>query len=112
MQDSDTTDRKRDRPVRALRRPASGHSLSARHKARMTRPLVLTLLAGFGLVATLLGVAQLWDELGVTMTLHGWIAYGLGAAASCGLAGGLFFLTFKSARDGFDDIDRPEDGID
>ena len=70
---------------------------------------LLLLLALLGLGFTLWGVSAMWRNLGVQMTLHGWIAYGLGALASVALAGGLFFLTFKSARDGFDDIDRPED---
>ncbi len=43
------------------------------------------------------------------MTVHGWIAYGLGCVISVALAAGLFFLTFKSAREGYDDIERPED---
>ena len=51
----------------------------------------------------------MWAELGVNMTMHGWIAYGLGVVVSLLLAGGLFFLTFKSAREGYDDINRPED---
>ena len=70
---------------------------------------LLILLAVLGLGFTLWGVAAIWSSFGVQMTMHGWIAYGLGALASIALAGGLFFLTFKSARDGFDDIDRPED---
>lgn len=67
------------------------------------------MLAAIGLAITFLGVARLWSELGVSMSLHGWIAYGLGAGASLALAAGLFFLTFKSAREGYDDLDRPED---
>lgn len=74
---------------------------------RMTFLVLTAAIIGLGL--TLWGVATMWSELGVNMTLHGWIAYGLGALVSVLLAGGLFFLTFKSARDGFDDIDRPED---
>lgn len=70
----------------------------------------LVVLAAFiGLAATFWGVSAMWAELGVNMTLHGWIAYGLGILVSLLLAGGLFFLTFKSAREGYDDIDRPED---
>ncbi|MEM9055737.1 MAG: hypothetical protein AAGB16_10470 [Pseudomonadota bacterium] len=71
--------------------------------------LLLLLAAIIGLGATLWGVSALWAQLGVHMTLHGWIAYALGTLFSILLAGGLFFLTFKSARDGYDDIDRPED---
>ena len=73
----------------------------------MTWLLILLALLGLGL--TIWGVSAMWSNLGVQMTMHGWIAYGLGALASVALAGGLFFLTFKSARDGFDDIERPED---
>jgi len=75
----------------------------------MKTTLLLILLALIGLGFTIWGVSAMWSNLGVQMTMHGWIAYGLGAVASVVLAGGLFFLTFKSARDGFDDIDRPED---
>lgn len=74
---------------------------------KMTVFLVLLAIAGLGL--TIWGVSSMWAELGVNMTMHGWIAYGLGIVVSLLLAGGLFFLTFKSARDGYDDINRPED---
>ena len=70
--------------------------------------LVIT-VAIIALVVTFWGVSAMWAQMGVNMTLHGWIAYGLGIVVSILLAGGLFFLTFKSARDGYDDIDRPED---
>lgn len=74
---------------------------------RMTA--IMITLAISGLVLTFWAVSTLWAQMGVNMTLHGWIAYGLGAGVSILLAGGLFYLTFKSARDGYDDIDRPED---
>ncbi|MEL6857981.1 MAG: hypothetical protein AAFO74_06315 [Pseudomonadota bacterium] len=70
---------------------------------------LLIIAATIGLALTFWGVSSMWTELGVNMTMHGWIAYGLGALFSLLLAGGLFFLTFKSAREGYDDIDRPED---
>ena len=69
----------------------------------MFSKISLYLVAALSLVLVLAGVAALWTELGVNMTPHGWIAYGLGAAASFALAGGLFHLTFKSARQGYDD---------
>ena len=75
----------------------------------MKMTLLLVVLATLGLILTAWGVSSLWADLGVYMSLHGWIAYGLGALLSAALAGGLFFLTFKSARDGYDDINRPED---
>ncbi|MFN3213128.1 MAG: hypothetical protein ACE37M_08485 [Henriciella sp.] len=75
----------------------------------MKSTLLLILAAIIGLAATFWAVATMWSDLGVNMSLHGWIAYGLGVVMSLALAGGLFFLTFKSARDGYDEIDRPED---
>ena len=74
---------------------------------KTTLLLIIAAIAGLGL--TFWAVGAMWSDLGVTMTLHGWIAYGLGVLVSILLAGGLFFLTFKSARDGYDDIERPED---
>lgn len=75
----------------------------------MRMQFLVIIAAIVGLAITAWAVAAMWASLGVQMTLHGWIAYGLGCLVSIILAGGLFFLTFKSARDGFDDIDRPED---
>ncbi|MGB3625510.1 MAG: hypothetical protein WA989_06775 [Henriciella sp.] len=72
-----------------------------------------TLIAIFAGVTALLlagwGVALLWIETGVTMTMHGWIAYALGGIASLALSIGLFWLLFHSAREGHDDLDRPEE---
>ncbi|MEO1552569.1 MAG: hypothetical protein AAFR82_01450 [Pseudomonadota bacterium] len=75
----------------------------------MKTTVLLLLVAVLGLGFTAWGVSSMWADLGVHMTMHGWIAYGLGVVLSLALAGGLFFLLFKSAREGFDDIDRPED---
>ena len=77
----------------------------------MRMALLVGLSALVCLVLAAWGVSTLWADLGVNLTLHGWIAYGLGCAVSLALACGLFFLTFKSARDGFDDIERPEERI-
>ncbi len=75
----------------------------------MKMTVLLVVAAIIGLALTAWGVSSMWAELGVNMTMHGWIAYGLGVVVSLALAAGLFFLTFKSAREGYDDIDRPED---
>jgi hypothetical protein len=61
------------------------------------------------LVATFVGIGMMWSQFGINMTVHGWIAYGLGCGVSIALAVGLFYLTFKSAREGYDDIDRPDE---
>lgn len=74
---------------------------------KQTHLLIAAAILGLGFTAW--GVTSMWAELGVHMTLHGWIAYGLGVVFSLALAAGLFFLLFKSAREGYDDIDRPED---
>ncbi len=41
-----------------------------------------------------------------------WLPYGIGAFLTIVIGAGLFALTFHSARAGYDDIDRPEDGPD
>ena len=76
----------------------------------MTRTSLLAVIAALGLLI-LVGAAvyMMWSDLGVTMSMHGWIAYGLGAVASLALSVGLFWLLFHSARSGHDDIDRPEE---
>lgn len=40
---------------------------------------------------------------GVSMSIHGWIAMGLGAFLTTALGAGLMALVFVSARKGFDD---------
>ena len=75
----------------------------------MTMKTLVIIAAIIGLVVTFVGIGMLWSQFGITMTMHGWIAYGLGCVFSIALAAGLFYLTFKSAREGYDDIDRPED---
>ena len=76
----------------------------------MTRTSTLTILGAIAaLIVAGVAVAAMWADLGVTLSLHGWIAYGLGGVASLCLSGGLFYLLFYSARAGHDDLERPED---
>jgi hypothetical protein len=76
----------------------------------MSRTALFTLVSSLAvLVLAGAGVYMMWSDLGVTMSMHGWIAYGLGALASIALSVGLFWLLFHSARSGQDDIDRPEE---
>lgn len=70
---------------------------------------LLVLAAIIGLAVTLWGVTAWWSMLGINMTMHGWIAYALGIIGSFAVAGVLFYLLFKSAREGYDDIERPEE---
>ena len=74
----------------------------------MSKNALLVMFSVIALVAVLFGVAQLMSSFGMNLSVHGWIAYGLGALVSFGLAFGLFFLTFKSARDGYDDVQHPD----
>ncbi len=61
--------------------------------------VLVVLLAG-GLAIMAFG----WLRLeGVEMSIHGWIALGLGAGLSLALGAGLMALSFHSARAGFDD---------
>ena len=76
----------------------------------MTRTSMLAIAAA--IIALSLagwGVSAMWQDLGVGMSMHGWIAYGLGAAGCLARSAGLFWLLFHSARSGHDDLDRPED---
>ena len=52
-----------------------------------------------------------WEELGVELSIHGWIAYAIGAVGSVAVSGVLFYILFHSARNGYDDIDDGEDGV-
>lgn len=44
---------------------------------------------------------------GVAMSAHGWFALILGTLVTLGLTGGLFALSFHSARSGHDDVVEP-----
>lgn len=58
-----------------------------------------------------LGLAACWRAIGGgEMSVHGWIAMGLGVLGTLGLAWLLMALAFKSDREGWDD--RVEDGRD
>ena len=74
----------------------------------MRSTFLLVVVAIISLVTAFVAVGFLWAQAGLHLSMHGWIAYGLGCAASVGLASGLFYLTFKSSRDGYDDIQRPD----
>lgn len=70
---------------------------------------LLTMTLGGILAAVMFGVLTGWD--GAAMSMHGWIALGLGTALSLAVGAGLMALVFYSARKGYDDrieIDRPD----
>ena len=53
------------------------------------------------LAAALIFALAGWDSS--SMSIHGWIALGLGTFLSLAVGGGLMALTFYSARKGYDD---------
>ncbi len=62
---------------------------------------LLTISLGGILAAVLFGTLTEWDAS--AMSVHGWIALGLGTFLSLALGGGLMALVFYSARKGYDD---------
>jgi hypothetical protein len=62
---------------------------------------LLTLTLGGLLAAVLFGILSNWDPS--YMSVHGWIALGLGTFLSLAVGGGLMALVFYSARKGYDD---------
>ena len=63
--------------------------------------LVLSLLTA---AAATLGASWMWTAIGgAPMSVHGWIALGLGMFGTIGLTWGLMALAFKSSREGWDD---------
>jgi hypothetical protein len=71
---------------------------------------LLTISLGGILAAVMFGALSGWDAS--YMSIHGWIALGLGTFLSLAVGGGLMALVFYSARKGYDDrieVDIPPD---
>lgn len=73
--------------------------------SKVTRFLLSLLLALLIAAMATLGLSWVWTDVlgGADMTIHGWIALGLGLFGTCGLAWALMALAFKSSREGWDD---------
>ena len=73
--------------------------------SKVVRFLLALLLALLVAAAATFGLNWVWTAVmgGGDMTIHGWIALGLGLFGTCGLAWGLMALAFKSSREGWDD---------
>jgi hypothetical protein len=70
---------------------------------------LLTMALGGMLAMVMFGVLTNWDAS--YMSIHGWIALGLGTFLSLAVGGGLMALVFYSARKGYDDrieVDTPD----
>ena len=72
---------------------------------KVVRFFLSLLLALLVAAAATFGLNWVWTSLlgGGEMTLHGWIALGLGLFGTCGLTWILMALAFKSSREGWDD---------
>ena len=71
--------------------------------------LLVVTLSGILAAALVFSLAG-WDSS--AMSIHGWVALGLGTFLSLALGGWLMALTFYSARKGYDDrieVDVPPD---
>lgn len=65
------------------------------------KAFLLILVLGSILAVVLFGTLTGWDAS--AMSIHGWIALGLGTFFSLLVGGGLMSLVFYSARKGYDD---------
>ncbi len=74
----------------------------------MRQSVLIISSAIIGTMVIFAGIALYWASVGLHLSLHGWIAYGLGCIFSILLSVLLFCLTFKSAREGYDNIDELE----
>jgi hypothetical protein len=65
--------------------------------------LLILVMAGFVVLAGW-GAWASWRLAGdVRMSIHGWIAMAIAGVFTAALAGGLIWLAFYSAREGYDD---------
>lgn len=60
------------------------------------------------LAATLAGLVIGWRSVDIEIPLFGWVMIGAGSALTVALGVGLMWLSFYSARHGFDDQHPPD----
>lgn len=77
-----------------------GENVRTRHAVQVA--LLAALLLGL-LGACVWALAWAFGHAPVAISIHGWVALGLGCVASLALGGGLMALSFFSARRGYDD---------
>lgn len=71
---------------------------------RIARFLMLLGLSMFVAAGLTFGLGLFWVAIGGgAMSVHGWIAMGLGVLGTVGLAWALMGLAFRSDREGWDD---------
>ena len=69
----------------------------------MQSPRTVLLALGVIFLLALVVAYFVSSAAGVVMSAHGWFALILGTLFTLGLTGGLFWLSFHSARSGHDD---------
>ena len=70
----------------------------------MRTAALLALVLGGVAVATAFWANYVWDGMdGTEMSIHGWIALGLGVVFTLAIGGGLMALAFFSSRRGYDE---------
>lgn len=73
-------------------------------KARIIRFLLLLCASLLIAAIATMGLGLFWIAIGGgAMSVHGWIAMGLGVLGTVGLAWALMSLAFRSHREGWDD---------
>ena len=55
---------------------------------------------------TLYFALRVFTDIDAEISWHGWFAMALGVVFTAALGGGLMYLVFYSARNGYDDIDH------
>lgn len=80
-------------------------------KPKSLRPVLLVLAAlGTILLTALVMAVEIWSSAWDTsMSVHGYIAMGLGVLVTLALGGGLMALVFYSNRHGYDDAAASEE---
>ncbi len=79
---------------------------SASSKLTLAQMLLLAILFAMLLFAVV-WASMAWTSEEVTMSIHGWIALGLGTTFSLIIGCGLMALMFYSSRSGYDDVATP-----
>lgn len=76
-------------------------------KLSFSQLLLLMVLFSF-LVFAVIWASMAWTSEDVTMSVHGWIALGLGTFFSLLIGCGLMALMFYSSRSGHDEVATPD----
>lgn len=84
-------------------------------KSAMRNTLILITVLGSIVIAALVWAVSTWTTTGDgAVSIHAYLALGLGALGTVALGGGLMALVFFSSRHGYDDevqqSNEPEDG--